>query len=197
MTSTAPLDIREETPAALAAYAAVSIAFEVRTILSLRVQGVGACGFTLSEHPIDAPYVKNYDEVVEDHPTTWPKRFDVSRWGFFAAYRGDVRVGGAVVARETDTVRLLAGRRDLALLWDIRVAPRARGHGVGAALFRAAQSWSSRNDCCTLGVETQNINVPACRFYAAQGCVLGAINRFAYPRLPNEVQLLWFKELAP
>ena len=36
---------------------------------------------------------------------------------------------------------------------------------------------------------------PACRFYAKQGCELAAIHRFAYPELPNEVQLLWYKDL--
>ena len=33
-------------------------------------------------------------------------------------------------------------------------------------------------------VVTQNINVPACRFYMKQGCVPGAIDRFAYPDFP-------------
>jgi hypothetical protein len=28
------------------------------------------------------------------------------------------------------------------------------------------------------------------------GCTLGAIERFAYPGLPGEVQLLWWKALA-
>jgi hypothetical protein len=50
-------------------------------------------------------------------------------------------------------------------------------------------------ECRQLKVETQNINVPACRFYARQGCVLGVIDRFAYPTLPDEVQLLWYKDL--
>jgi hypothetical protein len=27
------------------------------------------------------------------------------------------------------------------------------------------------------------------------GCTLGAIDRFAYPELPTEVQLLWWKAL--
>jgi hypothetical protein len=44
-------------------------------------------------------------------------------------------------------------------------------------------------------IETQNTNVPACHFYTARGCELGAINRFAYPTLPNEIQLLWYKDL--
>jgi hypothetical protein len=38
--------------------------------------------------------------------------------------------------------------------------------------------------------------VPACRFYQKMGCTLGAIDRFAYPGLPAEVRLLWWKALA-
>ena len=43
--------------------------------------------------------------------------------------------------------------------------------------------------------ETQNINVPACRFYAAQGCELRGIHVGAYPEHPEEVQLLWYMDL--
>jgi GNAT superfamily N-acetyltransferase len=90
---------------------------------------------------------------------------------------------------------MLEGRRDLAVLWDLRVAPEARGQGVGAALFQAAEAWAAARGCRQMKVETQNVNVPACRFYASQGCVLGAIHRFAYPELPHEVQLLWYRDL--
>jgi hypothetical protein len=45
-------------------------------------------------------------------------------------------------------------------------------------------------------VETQNINVPACRFYARMGCRLGAVDRQAYPEFPNEVQLLFYKRIG-
>jgi hypothetical protein len=50
--------------------------------------------------------------------------------------------------------------------------------------------------CRRLKVETQNTNVPACRLYASQGCTLGAIHRFAYPELPEEIQLLWYKDVG-
>jgi hypothetical protein len=43
--------------------------------------------------------------------------------------------------------------------------------------------------------ETQDVNVPACRFYAGAGYVLGAVDRFAYAGLPEEVQLIWQKDL--
>jgi hypothetical protein len=45
-------------------------------------------------------------------------------------------------------------------------------------------------------VETQNVNVGACRFYVAQGCSLGSAHRYAYENHPDEVQLLWYKDLA-
>ena len=82
------------------------------------------------------------------------------------------------------------------MLWDIRVARSAHRSGVGTALFRAAESWAAQRGARWLKVETQNINVPACHFYAAQGCTLGSIDRFAYADLPEEAQLLWYKKLT-
>ncbi len=101
-----------------------------------------------------------------------------------------------MVAWNTPGVDMLEGRDDLAVVWDLRVAPGARGQGIGAALFRAAEQWAIRRGARLLKVETQNVNVAACRFYASRGCTLGAVNRFAYPSLPEETQLIWVKELA-
>jgi GNAT superfamily N-acetyltransferase len=80
-------------------------------------------------------------------------------------------------------------------LWDIRVAPDIRRNGVGSALLRAAESWAAAKGATSMKVETQNINVPACRFYSRNGYVLRAANPCAYPEFPDEVQLLWYKEL--
>ncbi len=90
---------------------------------------------------------------------------------------------------------MLDGRSDLAVLWDIRVHPEARSSGTGSLLFQAVEAWARDRRCRTLKIETQNTNVPACRFYRRMGCTLGAIDRFAYADLPDEVQLIWFKEL--
>jgi len=43
---------------------------------------------------------------------------------------------------------------------------------------------------------TQHINVAACRFYERQGCVLEGVNHFAYRERPDEIQLLWYKDLS-
>lgn len=190
------IEVSEEPTTALVEYARVPIAFEVGQILDLMVQGNGLGGFILSERSLDAPYVKDYDAIKGESPAQWAERFDVSNWGVFVARLEGRRVGGAVVAFNTEGLIMLEGRGDLAVLWDIRVSPTARGQGVGSALFRAVEAWSSARGCRQLKVETQNVNVPACRFYARQGCVLGAIHRFAYPELPDEIQLLWYKVLS-
>jgi hypothetical protein len=45
-------------------------------------------------------------------------------------------------------------------------------------------------------VETQNVNVAACRFYEGHGCLLEQANPGAYPQLPEEIQLIFSKALT-
>lgn len=187
--------IIEEPITQVAELARISIAFTVKSVLAASVQGNGLGGFLLSEREVDVPYVKDYDAFETEGPTTWARRFDVSRWAFFGAYREAERIGGVVVAFDTKGVTMLEGRRDLAVIWDIRVTPQMRSQGVGSALFRTAEQWARAKQCRHIKVETQNTNVAACRFYVRHGCELGALHRFAYPDLPGDIQLLWYKAL--
>jgi len=177
--------------AGLAGYAEVPIAFQVRSEFDVREEG----GKVVLEERAVEPWTKDYDADGE-RPAEWAEHFDVSGWMLFVAWSGDRRVGGAAVALRTPGLEMLEGRDDLAVLWDLRVDPAARGHGVGAALFRAAEGWAREAGCRELKVETQNVNVPACRFYARQGCTLAGARRGAYPALPREVQLIWRKALG-
>ncbi len=167
----------------------------VDRILEVRLTDAGLGGMTLTETAAADPYVKDYDAIEEQGPTHWPRRFDTSSWGFMTCHRNGTSVGGAVIALRTPGLRMTGDRDDVAVLWDIRVSPAERGTGVGSALFRAAATWAGARGCAWLKIETQNVNVAACRFYQKMGCSLGAIDRFAYPELPAEVQLLWWKAL--
>ncbi len=193
------LDIREEalTDAALAEHAGISIAFLVDRVLEVRLLDGGLGGMSLAEAAVADPYVKDYDAIEGAGPERWPRCFDVSNWGLICARRDGTCVGGAVIAVSTPGLTMLGGRDDVAVLWDIRVSPRERGGGIGSGLFRAAGDWAGARGCRWLKIETQNINVLACRFYQKMGCALGAIDRFAYPGLPGEVRLLWWKALGP
>ncbi|MBW2240603.1 MAG: GNAT family N-acetyltransferase [Deltaproteobacteria bacterium] len=190
------MEIREESLAHLEAHARIEIAFEVTRVFDLRVRDQGLGGFDLIERSVLPAYPKNYDAAPGSHPTEWGSRFDLTHWGLVSAWEGEQRLGGAVIAFDTKGLQMLEGRRDLAVLWDLRVAREARRQGVGASLFAAACEWAAARRCSQLKVETQNVNVPACRFYARQGCALHGIHRFAYPDLPEEVQLLWYKSLV-
>jgi len=190
------IDVVEHGAERLAEYAAVSIAFRVSEMVDLdavaSVHGPGP----FPSRPVAAPYIKDYDTVPGDAPLDWPARFDISRWRFLAALVDGNRVGCATMIARDPAVDLLDGREDLARLWDLRVAPEFRHRGVASALLAAMEERALAQEIRTLMVETQNVNVPACRFYARQGFVLGAVNRGAYPDLPLEVQLLWYKPVA-
>jgi GNAT superfamily N-acetyltransferase len=187
------VQLREARWSALPDLARVPISFTVERVLDVRPSDGD---FVLVERALPVPYVKDYDALGGEGPRCWAERFDLARWGLILAWAGPECIGGVTLAFDTPEVDLLEGRKDLAVVWDLRVAPAWRRRRVGAALFGAAETWARARGCRQLKVETQNVNVPACRFYARRGCVLGAIDRFAYPQCPDEIQLLWYKDLA-
>jgi len=185
------IKVIEETVEALKDYGQVSIAFRVETRFRVDEIDNGLGGFRLVEERVHPPYVKDYDGDKGEGPTRWRNQWNIDHWGVLSAFYGNQRVGGAVVAYDTKNVFILEGRKDLAALWDIRVHPDFRGKGIGAKLFQRAVDWAKSRNCQDFKVATQNINVPACRFYAKGGCKLGAINRYAYSNHINEVELIW------
>ena len=176
-------------------YAQVPIKFEVRSIYAVELVSGGLGGMRLIEAPLPTPYIKDYD--AHESPRDWPARFDVRNWGFFLAREGDWIAGAAAVAFDATGVSMLEARRDLSVLWDIRVRPECRGAGI--PLFRHAAAWSRQRGCIRMKIETQNVNVPACRFYRRMGCELGEIRRFGYAAVPGvsaEVMLNWYLDLT-
>ena len=189
------VDIKQEPIDQVGRLGKIPIAFRVTRILDVSLNNEGLGGITLTENPVDEPWTKDYDAIHDQGPSRWADQFDLRNWGLLTAHDADRLIGGAVVAYETPGVDMLEGRSDLAVLWDIRVAQDVRSRGVGTRLFSAAAEWAQSRGCRRLKIETQNINVAACEFYARMGCTLGAINRFAYVDLPQEAQLIWYKRL--
>jgi RimJ/RimL family protein N-acetyltransferase/GNAT superfamily N-acetyltransferase len=182
-----PVEVVEESITALPDYASVPIAFEVRELFDARDLAGSAAKRVMTVRALQPPVVKDYDAIALNGPRDWPWRFDLKRWNFFSAQADGERVGGAAVEFETST---------LAVLWDIRVAPLARHQGVGAALLRAVEAAGAREGVSWLRVETQNVNLPAYRFYLKHGFTLTDVKPDAYPELPDEMQLVLHKKLA-
>jgi len=188
------IQIIEIGPERLDEYDRLPSNFLVRAILQVELLDGGLGGMRLVEIPVAEPYVKDYD--VGEKPSDWAQQFDVRNWGFFLALDGGTPVGAAAVAFDTTGVFMLERRRDLSVLWDIRVMPAGRGAGI--PLFRHAAAWSRRRGCTQMKIETQNVNVPACRFYHKMGARLGEIHRYGYaavPQVAHEVMLNWYLDL--
>jgi GNAT superfamily N-acetyltransferase len=189
------IQVIEIPPSRLSEYDVLPSRYLVRSLLQPELVEGGLGGILLREVPVGEPYLKDYD-VGGEKPSDCSKQFDVSKWGFFLARSEGRAVGGAMVAFDTTGVFMLEARSDLSVLWDIRVLPEY--HGVGIPLFRHAAGWSRQRGCTQMKMETQNVNVPACRFYQRMGAQLGEIRRFGYaavPHVAHEVMLCWYLSL--
>ncbi|MFI5200950.1 MAG: GNAT family N-acetyltransferase [Candidatus Kapaibacterium sp.] len=187
------IEIREEvpTPETISNYCTIPMAFRVESRFIPRL--LADSKWELDEKHVSQPYIKDYDK--DKSPHEWAHRFNLSKWAVLSAYEGDERCGGAIIAFDTPGIGMLEGRSDLAVIWDIRVHPDFRHKGIGTRLFTEAIKLATARGCKEIKIETQNINVPACKFYAQMGCELRVVRPGAYPTLPDEIQFLWFKEL--
>ena len=196
------VDIRilQATDDDLLRYRSVPITFDVRTMLEPEWAENGFGGLLLREKQVIPSYVKNYDaESAPLYPATAPHRENFHDWAAFVAECGDQLVGGAVVVLNTVYHHSMDARKDVAVVEDIRVHPDYRRQNIGTGLFGQTVAWARDRECRRLMVETQNVNVPACRFYVSQGCRLGAINLYGYAGgsalEENEIMLTWYLDL--
>ena len=184
------VEIRLEDYRSLAAYASIPSRFEVRERVD--VAALDEHGKSLPVQSVTRPWTKDYDAIPSNDPLSWSTRFDIQPWNFLAAFSDGWRVGGGVVVLDQSVVSL-GGRAEFSLLWDLRVAPEWRRHGVARALLRAVDDAAGAAGSSGVDVETQDTNVAACRLYAASGYTLRDIDSASYPDLPGETKLIWTK----
>ncbi len=179
------LRIVEETVDMLGAHGLIPIAFEVASRFAIEPDDAG--GFRLAEVPVPERWIK--DESDDDRPEGLPARWDLTNWSLLAAYEGDLRVGGAIIAYDNPEVWFLDGRSDIACI-DLRIAPEYRRQGIGGALLATMVEWARERDCVLLRIESQDTNVAAGRLYEAMGCRLARVDQDAYED-SDEVRLIW------
>lgn len=82
---------------------------------------------------------------------------------------------------------------------DLAVRRPYRGKGVGTALMDAAVAWAGEKGLDGLTLETQDNNLPACRFYLKYGFLLGGIDTRVYRHTPygEETALYFYLPLSP
>jgi len=170
----------------LEAYFNISIAFKGHSILELRNDNLDGLAFKEIKVP---SFRKDYDD--EEDQSQLIDRFDLKNWHIITYRDNDKIVAGAIIAHDTPEINMLEGKKDLAVLWDIRIDEAYRGHGIGSKIIDQVKELSKEIGCNRIKIETQNINVAACRFYMKQGGVLTSFNKHYYNDLPKEIQMIW------
>ncbi|HEY0866690.1 MAG TPA: GNAT family N-acetyltransferase [Fimbriimonas sp.] len=161
-------------------YGQIPIAFEVRSRLVVSALP------GLVEEPV-VPWKKDYDSLEGEGPESWRHRFGECASVVILASRDGEDVGGAFALASPEDP-------ETAILFDLRVLPSARRSGVATALYDTVCRWAAAQGCRRLEVETQDINVAACRFYRSVGLALTKADAHAYPM--DEVQLIWTATLG-
>jgi len=189
------ISIRQIDPGEYGTYGQVDPSYAVASILKVVPIDGGLRGVRFVEESVAAPYRKGADSL-DDAPTTWPPPTESGEFAVFLADEEGRLVGGAAVIVDPSGAFLFERRKALAGLWDLRVAPDRRRNGIGSRLLLHAAEWARSRGCTQLRIESQNVNVAGCRFYARY-CTLGGIERYAYAATDasDEVMLLWYRDL--
>ena len=178
-------------------YIKIPTFFEVKSIFEVGLKEKED-EYKIVERQIDTPYIKDYDEIKSDSldPHAFIKQRDTIPWGFFLIYENEMPVAGAIAAYNTEWTNMLDGRDDLTVLWDIRVHPEYRGKGIGRKLIYSVIDWAKERNCTQIKIETQNVNVNACKFYRAMGAKLKGVNYHVYKgKEKDEIQFFWYMDL--
>jgi streptothricin acetyltransferase len=91
-------------------------------------------------------------------------------------------------------IKIRSNWNGYALIEDIAVAKDYRKNGVGTALLNKAMEWAQEKNYSGLVLETQDINVSACQFYAKNRFVIGAVDTMLYSNFStaNEIAIFWY-----
>ena len=134
--------------------------------------------------PID-PFTKRYGQA-QGELATFIERPDRAA---FLARSGDRIVGRLLISEHWNRRSWIDG---------LVIDSGSRRLGAGRALMARAEAWTRSRGLTGIMLETQNVNVAACRFYERCGFVLGGFDQRLYRGFdPDtiEVAFFWYREL--
>jgi len=137
--------------------------------------------WSFSECVYDESYEKSYPNDDED----WGDYIDNPNKIVFFCYDDDDCVG---------QVRIRKNWNGYAYIEDIAVSKSHRKKGVGRMLIQKTVEWAKTKKLYGIMLETQDVNLLACRFYDKLGFKIGAVDTMLYSNFDNahEKAVFWY-----
>ncbi|AFC30519.1 YyaR [Paenibacillus mucilaginosus 3016] len=136
--------------------------------------------WTYTEEIFEEPYYKQYENDDIDISYIYEREKAV-----FLYYDDNISIG---------QIKLRSNWNGFALVEDIAVAKDQRKKGIGTALLKKAEEWARQNNLIGLMLETQDVNISACLFYARNDFKIGGVDSMLYSNFPtaNEKAIFWY-----
>lgn len=103
----------------------------------------------------------------------------------------------AVSDRGKGRITLRSNWNNFAYVEELYVSESARGQEIGRRLVKRAEDWAAERRLKGLMLETQDLNLAACRFYAKTGFQIGGVDTLLYEGLGTELAekraIFWYK----
>ncbi len=168
--------------------------YQSNTILVVEKSGSGIeIGWRLVEQSLPGPFDKatlyDFDEVAQAEIRARLARADDT----YQRVAVNTSTGQLVGLLDVE----IQGWNNTAFIWNLMIDLDYRGQGLGRRLWYRALEFARRAEVRAILIETQNTNVPACRFYERMGCQLVGLNEAYYTNKgqneqPNiEIALFW------
>ena len=138
----------------------------------------------ISEELFDNPYEKTYPDDMFD-PMTYID--NPNEAAFLAMFDGKC-IGSLRVGKRWNSN---------AFVDDLAIDMAHRGKGVGTMLMDAAVNWGKEMGLYGISLETQNLNLHACRFYLKYGFKLGGIDRYVYTNKDYRDEIALYLYILP
>jgi streptothricin acetyltransferase len=155
-------------------------AFEVKSRIIPYIEG-GVFHYHLKD--IEKSYTKSYGNDDFDYTTY----IDNPEKIVYLVYAGNSPAGQIILRRNWNKY---------AYIEDIRIGSEYRRTGIGTRLMETALEWAKIGHMPGIMLETQDINVPACKFYESCGFELGGVDVYLYKGVTpviDEIALYWYK----
>ncbi|WP_127499192.1 GNAT family N-acetyltransferase [Paenibacillus glycanilyticus] len=138
--------------------------------------------WTYTEESFSEPYLKKYenDDIDESY-------MEHAEKAVFFYYADDKCIG---------RIKLRSNWNGFALVVDIGVSASSRQQGIGTRLLEKAVEWARQNHQIGLMLETQDVNLSACRFYARNHFIIGGVDTMLYSKFSTarEKAIFWYRK---